>query len=94
MKRNEKIFKSLNRYVLKNDFLDKSMDEYLYASISQPPIRIISRNDSDNELEYTVECPNCGNNVNYGRHTYMLSGYIYCDNKGCKDSLMSKLEGM
>ena len=83
----------LNFLVTQDNFVLKDTDKYLYASLSQPPIKIIDKNGSDNELDYTVECPNCGSYVNYGKQTYMKSGYIYCDNEGCREKLINKLEG-
>lgn len=83
----------LNFLVTQDNFVLKDTDKYLYASLSQPPIKIIDTNGSDNELDYTVECPNCGSYVNYGEQTYMKSGYIYCDNEGCREKLINKLEG-
>lgn len=84
--------KFLNALVTGKKFVNKSTDEYLYASLSQPPIRIIDKNGSDDELDYTVECPNCGSYVNYGESIYMISGFIYCDNKACREELVDKLE--
>ena len=63
------------------------IDNYIYASLTQPPIKIIDKNDSDDELNYTVECPNCGSYVNYGYQIFMRSGHIYCNNKGCLEKL-------
>ena len=83
--------KLLNLMLTKEKFVDKNTDEYIYASLSQPPIKIIDKNGSNDELDYTVECPNCGSHVNYGEHTYMLSGHIYCDTKGCRESLIERL---
>ena len=83
--------KLLNLIVTQENFVNKDTEEYLYASLSQPPIKIIDKNGSDDELDYTVECPNCGNYVNYGEHTYMLSGHIYCDTKGCRENLIERL---
>lgn len=83
--------KMLNMAVMGDKFEDKSLDDYIYASLSQPPIKIIDKNGSDDELDYTVECPNCGSYVNYGEHTYMLSGHIYCDTDGCREKLCKKL---
>jgi len=82
--------KELNRAVCGKRFEDKNLDEYIYASLSQPPIKIIDKCNSDDELDYIVECPNCGSHVNYGEHTYMLSGYIYCDSGSCRDDLIYK----
>lgn len=90
-KKEQVVAKQLNAFVTGFGFVNESIDEYIYASLSQPPIKIISKNDSDDELDYTVECPNCGSYVNYGNDTYMLSGYIYCINKGCREKLCDML---
>lgn len=92
MKKEALFAKILNARVTGKNFVDKSLNNYIYASLSQPPIKIIDKNNSDDELDYTVECPNCGSYVNYGHETYMLSGHIYCSNKGCRESLVIKLE--
>ncbi len=84
--------KMLNAAIMGDKFENKSLDDYIYASLSQPPIKIIDKNGSDDELDFTVECPNCGNHINYGEHTYMLSGHIYCDTKGCREKLCYLLE--
>ena len=86
MKRND-MAKALNFAVTGDKFVNKDTEGYIYASLSQPPIRIIDKNDSDNELDYTVECPNCGCYVNYGYQIFMRSGHIYCNNKGCLEKL-------
>lgn len=86
MKRND-MAKALNFAVTGDKFVNKDTDGYIYASLSQPPIRIIDKNDSDDELDYTVECPNCGCYVNYGNQIFMRSGHIYCNNKGCLEKL-------
>lgn len=83
--------KLLNLIVTQENFVNKDTEEYLYASLSQPPIKIIDKNGSDDELDYIVECPNCGSHVNYGEHTYMISGHIYCDTKGCRENLIERL---
>lgn len=83
--------KLLNLIVTQENFVNKDTEKYLYASLSQPPIKIIDKNGSDDELDYTVECPNCGSHVNYGEHTYMISGHIYCDTKGCRENLIERL---
>lgn len=84
--------KLLNYAITGSKFDDKDIDEYIYASLSQPPIKIINKNESDDELNYTIECPNCGCYVNYGNQIFMRSGYIYCDNKGCMEKLEKFLE--
>ena len=68
----------------------KNVDEYIYASLSQPPIKIIDKNGSNDDLDFTVECPNCGNHVNYGNEIFMISGHIYCSNENCRKNAMEK----
>lgn len=87
MTKNEIFAKALNCMIMGDKFEDKDLDNYIYASLTQPPIKIIDKNGSEDELDYTVECPNCHAHVNYGQHTYMLSGHIYCDTKGCREKL-------
>ena len=87
MELNEKA-KILNYMIARNKFENRDTSEYLYASLSQPPIKIIDKCNSNDELDYIVECPNCGNHVVYGEHIYMLSGYIYCDSDGCREELL------
>ena len=53
------VYNELNRAVTGNNFVDKNEDEYIYASLSQPPIKIVDKNGSDDRFDYTVECPNC-----------------------------------
>ena len=55
----------LNSLVMEDNFEDKDLDNYIYASLSQPPIKIIDKRNSTNELDYIVECPNCKNHVCY-----------------------------
>lgn len=92
MRKEDLYAKMLNKAVTGDKFVDKNLDEYLYASLSQPPIKIIDKNGSNDDLDYTVECPNCGSHVNYGEHIFMLSGHIYCDNPGCREKLVEKLD--
>ena len=68
----------------------EDINNFIYASLSQPPIKIIDKCGSNDEMDYIVECPNCGRHVKYGDETFMLSGHIYCKNKGCRDSLVNK----
>ena len=82
---------ALNQMITGQKFKDP--DEWLYASLSQPPIKVIDKKGSDDEMEWTVECPNCGAHKNYGEHIFMNSGHIYCDADGCREKLMKKLEG-
>lgn len=68
----------------------KDPDEWLYASLSQPPIKVNEKHGSDDSLDWDVECPNCGAIVNYGKNTFMIGGRIYCSNKGCREKLLKK----
>ena len=91
MRDNQMTAKLLNAVVTGKNFENRNLDNYLYASLSQPPIKIIDKNDSDDELDYTVECPNCGCYVNYGTQIFMRSGHLYCNNKGCVEKLEGEL---
>lgn len=82
---------ALNQMVTGEKFHDPDGME-LYASMSQPPIKVIDKKDSDDELDWTVECPNCGAHKNYGEQIFMSSGRIYCDADGCYKKLMKKQE--
>lgn len=84
--------KDINRSLLGNRFVDKSLDEYIYASLTQPPIKIIDKCGSDDELDYIVECPNCGSHICYGTDTYMYAGHIYCSNEGCREEVVNNYE--
>lgn len=85
------VYKELNRAVTGSKFINKNEDEYLYASLSQPPIKIVDKNGSNDELDYTVECPNCHRHVNYGNEIFMISGLIYCSNENCRDEVFKKV---
>lgn len=91
MLKQQLLAKMLNASITENNYVDKSLDEYIYASLSQPPIKIINKNNSNDELDYTVECPNCGSHVNYGEQIFMISGHIYCSNDGCRAKLCKLL---
>lgn len=82
---------ALNQMVTGEKFHDPDGME-LYASMSQPPIKVIDKKNSDDELDWTVECPNCGAHKNYGEQIFMSSGRIYCDTDGCCEKLMKKQE--
>lgn len=90
-KRTRLIAAALNQMVTGRKFHDPDGME-LYVSLSQPPIKVIDKKGSDDELDWTVECPNCGAHKNYGKHVFMNSGHIYCDTDGCREKLMKKLE--
>lgn len=79
--------KALNQMVMGDKFVDEDTNEYLYVSLSQPPIKIIDKNGSDDELDYTVECPHCHNHVNYGENIYMIGGHICCDRGNCREEV-------
>lgn len=81
---------ALNQMITGQKFKDP--DEWLYTSLSQPPIKVIDKNGSDDEMKWTVECPNCGAHKNYGEQIFMSSGHIYCDADGCREKLIKKLE--
>lgn len=89
--RNQKA-RILNFLVTGDNFVDENTNDYIYASLSQPPIKIIDKNNSEDELDFTVECPNCKSHVNYGEEIFMLSGHIYCSNKGCREKLINENE--
>lgn len=91
-KRTRLIAAALNQMVTGRKFHDPDGME-LYTSLSQPPIKVIDKKSSDDELDWTVECPNCRAHKNYGKHIFMWSGHIYCDADGCREKLMKKLEG-
>lgn len=85
--------KLINKTLLGDKFIDKDIEEYIYASLTQPPIKILDKNNSDDELDYIVECPNCHKAVNYGTEIFMYAGHIYCANKGCREQVVNEYEG-
>lgn len=89
----EKLFaKILNANLTRDKFVDEDINNYIYASLTQPPIKILDKRGSDDELDYIVECPNCHSAVCYGTDTFMYSGYIYCSNEGCREEVVNKYE--
>lgn len=92
MKKEDVVAKILNAMVTGKEFINKDLNEYIYASLSQPPIKIVDKCGSDDELDYIVECPNCGSHVNYGERIFMLSGHLYCDTDGCRNKLINSDE--
>ena len=87
----EKIIKKhINKLVTADKFEDRDVSDYIYGSISQPPLKVVSKNDSDDELDYTVNCPTCGTLRIFGTELYMLSGYFYCDTVGCMEKCKDK----
>lgn len=87
----QEVAKFINKEVMGSEFVDKDLDKYIYASLSQPPIKILNKNGSNDEMDFTVECPNCHCAVRYGDSIYMLHGYVYCDTKGCREKLAAVL---
>ena len=87
------ISKELNKTVMEDKFVDKDLNDYIYASLSQPPIKIIDKNGSDDELDYTVECPNCHRHVNYGTEIFTIGGHIYCNGGGCREKVEYEYRG-
>lgn len=83
------LHKVLNKLVTEEKFVDKSEECYLYASISTPPLKIVSKNGSENSMDYTVQCPTCGSLRNYGTEIYMLNGDHYCETIGCRERCIS-----
>lgn len=83
------IAKKLNNLLTREKFVDEDCNKYIYASLTQPPIKIIDKNGSKDELDFTVECPNCGHWVNYGEQIFMLGGHIYCATDGCREKLIN-----
>ena len=71
----------------------KDPDEFVYSSLSQPPLKVLDKHGTDDEMEWTVECPNCGAAANYGAEIFMISGHNYCAAEGCRDKLIEKMEG-
>lgn len=84
------VYKGLNKMVSGDNFVEKDENDYIYASLSQPPIKIVNKNNSNNIFDYTVECPNCGRYVNYGEEIFMISGHIYCSDKECRKNAIEK----
>lgn len=80
--------KALNKVVTEEDFVDEDTNDYIYASLSQPPLLITNKNNSTNEFDFTVKCPTCGCEINYGHEIFMLSGHHYCINEGCREKLL------
>lgn len=90
MKLKSIIAKQLNASITGKSFDNKDLDNYIYSSLSQPPIKIINKCGSDDELDYIVECPNCKSHVKYGTSIFMLSGHLYCDVDNCRNKLLEK----
>lgn len=84
-------YAALNQMVTGEKFKDP--DEFIYGSLTQPPLKVLEKHNTDDEMEWTVECPNCGSRANYGREVFMISGHFYCAAKNCRRKLIEKLEG-
>lgn len=91
MNKNEQA-RLLNALVRGKIETDKDTNNYLYASLSQPPIKIIDKKGLNDELDYIVECPNCKSHICYGTDTFMYAGHIYCSNKGCREQVVEEYE--
>lgn len=79
---------ALNHSVRGDRYEWKNPNDWLHASLSQPPIRVLNKHDTDDELAWDVECPNCGSKVNFGKQIFMISGHLYCSTKGCREKLL------
>ena len=86
------IAKAINASLVGSKFVDKSIDEYIYASLTQPPIKIVDKCGSDDIMFYIVECPNCGSYKCYGTDIYMYAGHIYCSNEGCREEVVARYD--
>ena len=84
------VAKIINSAVTGDKFVSRDTNEYIYASLSQPPIRIVDKCGSEDELDFMVECPNCGSCVNYGHDIFMISGRLYCNVGNCYNKLLDK----
>ena len=84
--------KAINASLVGSKFVDMDTDEYIYASLTQPPIKIVDKCGSDDMMDYIVECPNCGNFVCYGTDIYMYAGHIYCSNEGCREEVVARYD--
>ena len=92
MNKEDYLSKILNAYVTGSKFQDEDLNNYIYASLSQPPIKILDKKGSTDKLDFIVECPNCHSAVCYGTDTFMYAGHIYCSNKGCREQVIEKYE--
>ena len=86
--------KILNAIITDKDFVDKPLNDYIYASLSQSPIKILDKRNSNDELDYIVECPNCHSAVCYGTDIFMYSGHIYCSNEGCREEVVKNMKNV
>lgn len=84
--------KIINADLLQDKFVDKPLEHYIYASLTQPPIRIIDKQGSNDEMDFIVECPNCKNHVIYGEEIFMIGGHLYCSNEKCGKEVIERYE--
>lgn len=82
--------KLINASLLGDKFDNKPINEYIYASLTQPPIKIIDKQGSEDEFDFIVECPNCKNHVIYGENIFMIRGHLYCSNPKCREEVLEK----
>ena len=82
---------ALNALVRHDKFEWADPDNCIFASMSQPPIRVLDKHDTDDELKWTVECPNCKRAVIYGDEIFMVSGHLYCSDENCKEQVYKEL---
>ena len=47
--------KMLNAMLTGKNFVNRDTEEYIYASLTQPPIKIIDKCGSDDEMEYILQ---------------------------------------
>ena len=80
----------LNKAVMGKKFTKKDPDDYIYASLTQPPVKVINRNGTDDEMDWTVECPNCHRHVNFGHQLFMCAGRFYCDDEKCRKDVVTR----
>ena len=91
MKKDRAIYKLLNEIVSSSPE-DKDPNDYIYGSLTQPPLKVVNKHNIDDEMKWDVECPNCGQVVNYGEEIFMMSGHHYCIHKGCREKLTKNLK--
>lgn len=82
---------ALNAFVRHDKFKYADPDDYIFASLSQPPIRVLDKHGTDDEFKWTVECPNCKRAVIYGDEIFMVSGHLYCSDEKCKEQVYEKV---
>lgn len=85
---------ALNSRVMEDKFEYKNPNDWLYASLSQPPIKVLDKHATDDEMAWDVECPNCGSKVNFGKQIFMISGRLYCSTKDCREKLLREVKNV